>query len=186
MMKSVSHIFGSEAKVKIMRLFVFNPETFFPPKEVASRSKVRSNIARRELNALTKAGLIKKLSKGYVLNQNYEYLPAVENFLIDASPITDKELIKKLSRAGSLKLVLVSGAFVHDHDARVDLLVVGDNISQAKLSQSIEAIEADIGREMSYSIFETADFEYRFGVYDKLIRDILESHHRKVLDKLGI
>ena len=184
--KSISHIFGGDAKVKIMRLFVFNPNLSFTQAEVASRTKERSNIARRELTHLTKAGLVKKRGKNYILNASYDYRLALENFLVDASPIADKEIIKKISRSGSMKFILTSGVFLHDKDARVDILVVGDHIKQGILVSAISRIEAELGKEIRYAVFETSDFQYRLGVYDKLIRDILEYPHKKILNKLGI
>jgi hypothetical protein len=185
-MKSVSLIFGGEAKVKIMRLFIFNPGLTLTAAEVATRAKESPNTARRELTNLAKAGLVKKRSKGYTLNPSYIFLPAIGNFLIDATPITEKEIIKKLSKVGTLKLILISGVFLHDPDSRVDMLVVGDNLSQAKLNSAISAIEAELGKELRYTSFETDDFKYRLGIYDKLIRDILESRHKKILNKLGL
>lgn len=186
-MKSVSHIFGGEAKVKIMRLFIFNPGLTFSPSEVASRVKERSNMARKELRILTKAGLIKRRGKkGFMLNSSYIYLSAIENFLIDAAPISGKEIIKKVSYAGSVKLILISGVFLHDRDSRVDILVVGDHLKQAKLLSVMSSIEAELGKELRYAAFDTADFQYRLSIYDKLVKDIMDSRHEKILNKLGI
>lgn len=185
-MKSVSHIFGNEAKVKIMRLFIFNPGLTLKSSEVGSRVQERPSVVRRELGILSKAGLIRRRSKGLSLDPAYPYLQALENFLIDAAPITEKEIIKKVSRSGNIKLVLTSGVFLHDRDSRVDILVVGDHLRQAKLRTAIASIEAELGKELRYSAFETADFQYRLGIYDKLIRDILDSQHQKILNKLGI
>jgi predicted transcriptional regulator len=185
-MKSVSHIFGGEAKVKIMRLFVFNQEMVFSASTVAERVKERSSLVRKELLNLSKSGLVLKRARGYVLNPAYRYLPAVEHFLIDASPLSQKEIIKKLSRAGTLKLVLVSGIFMHDREARVDLLVVGDHLKNARLVSAVSALEAEIGRELRYAAFETPDFRYRLGIYDKLIRDILDYPHEKLINKIGV
>jgi hypothetical protein len=185
-MKSVSLIFGGEAKVKIMRLFIFNPNLTLKAAEVAKRAKERPHTARRELNNLTKAGLIKKGARGYTLNNSYPYLPAVGNFLIDATPLSEKEIVKKLSKVGTVKLILIAGVFLHDPDSRVDVLVVGDNLSQAKLNSAISSIEAELGKELRFASFETVDFQYRMGIYDKLIRDILDSRHKVILNKLGI
>jgi len=185
-MKSVSHIFGGEAKVKVMRLFTFNPSLVLTVPEVASRIKERGGTVRKELRILTKAGLIKHRAKGFMLNSSYVYLPAVENFLIDATPISNKEIIKKISQAGNIKLILISGVFLHDRDSRVDILVVGDHLKQAKLSSAVTSIEAELGRELRYTVFETVDFQYRLGIYDKLVRDILDYRHEKILNKLGI
>jgi len=172
--------------VRIMRLFIFNPGQTFPASDIASRAKVRSNVARKEVNILTKAGLVKKMAKGYILNSQYPYLPAIANFLIDANPISDKEIIRKVTKAGNIKLVLVSGVFLHDRDSRIDILVVGDHLSQSKLLTSMSSIEAELGKELRYAAFETADFRYRLGIYDKLIRDIIDAKHKKILNKLGI
>ena len=184
MVKSVAHIFGSEAKVKIMRLFIFNPESVYESKSISDRVKEKPARVRKQLGELIKAGLIKKRSRGYTLDRTYPYLSALESFLIDVGPITDKEIAKRLSGVGTVKLILISGIFLHDVEARVDLLVVGDHIKKGKLMTAISLIEAELGKEIRYASFETADFQYRFGMYDKLILDILDSKNHKILNKL--
>lgn len=185
-MKSVSHIFGGEAKVKIMRLFIFNPALTLSSSEVANRTKTRPNVVRRELGPLIKAGLIKKRGRGFSLDRSFSYLPAIGNFLIDAAPLSEKEIVKRISTAGNIKLILISGVFMHLPDTRVDILVVGDNIKQARLLSVMAMIEAELGKEIRYAVFDTHDFKYRLGIYDKLIRDILESKHETILNKLGL
>jgi hypothetical protein len=186
MQNSVAHIFGGEAKVKIMRLFIFNPTVIFNASEVSKRAKTSSNIARREVGSLVKAGLVKKTAKGYTLNRSYKYLTAISNFLIDATPLSEKEIVSKISSTGNVKLVLIAGVFLHNPDSRVDILIVGDHIKQGKLLTVISAIEAELGKELRYAVFETSDFNYRLGIYDKLVRDILDSQHEKILNKLGL
>ena len=186
MSNSVAYIFGSEAKVKIMRLFIFNPSLSFTSSEVARRAKTSSTAARRELLSLLKAGLLKKRTKSYALNRSYRHLTAIGNFLIDATPFSEKEIVKKISTAGNVKLVLIAGVFLHNPESRVDILIVGDHIRQGKLLSVISSIEAELGKELRYAVFETSDFNYRLGIYDKLIRDILESQHEKILNKLGL
>lgn len=185
-MKSISHIFGGKAKVRLMRLFVFNPGIVFTLAEAASRTKEKIPTVRRELLILTKAGLIKQRAKGFALNSAYQYLSAIENFLIDATPITNKEIIKKISSTGNIKLILIAGVFLHDRDSRIDILIVGDHLKQAKLFSVISSIEAELGKELRFTLFETDDFKYRLSIYDKLVRDILDYRHEKILNKLGI
>jgi len=185
-MKAIANIFGGEAKVKVMRLFIFNPEVTYTASEATQRTKENSRVVRKQIQDLLKAGLLKKRSGGFSLDKTYPYLRALENFLIDAGPITDKELIKKISRAGTIKLLIVSGFFIHNPETRVDLLVVGDHLKKGKLLSAISNIEAELGREVRYAAFETADFQYRLGLYDKLVRDILDLEHRKIVNKLGV
>lgn len=186
MSRSVSHIFGGEAKVKVMRLFVFNPGVIFTFAEVASRTKEKSQKIIPELRKLIKSGLIKRRVKGFILDISYPYLTAIENFLIDATPITGKEIIQKISRTGNIKLILISGVFLHERDSRADVLVVGDHLKQAKLVSVMSSIESLLGKELRYAAFETIDFQYRLSIYDKLIKDILDYRHEKLINKLGI
>ena len=185
-MKSAPNILGTEAKVKIMRLFIFNPNLTLAPFEVAKRVKERLSSVRKEIHILVKAGLIKHRVKGFSLDSSYLHLPAIENFLIDVTPMTEKEIIRKISRVGNIKLILISGVFLHDKDSRVDILVVGDRLKQAKLLSIMLSIEAQLGKELHYAAFETPVFQYRLSIYDKLIRDILDHRHEKILNKLAI
>jgi hypothetical protein len=210
MSKSVAHIFGGETKVKMMRLFIFNPLQSFDIPSVITRTKESPRQVRRELSALIKSGLVKrkggaqKRGKGakkkrgtaakvpskkavFTLNSDYPYLVPLADFLIDAAPISEKEIVKKLSRTGaSVKLILLAGIFTHDPESRVDLLIVGDHLKKGTLVTAIAQIEAELGKEIRYAAFETADFKYRLSVYDKLIRDILDFPHLKVLNKIGL
>jgi hypothetical protein len=67
----------------------------------------------------------------------------------------------------------------------VDLLVVGDNMKLSLLENIIKTIESEIGKEIRYAVFETQEFTYRYSVFDKLIRDILDFQHEKIINKLG-
>lgn len=186
MTKSVSRIFGNETRVKIMRLFIFNPDSTYNLDTVTKRTLEKRSTVVKELRTLTKAGLLKRKTKGYTLDKTYPHLAPLEHFLVDASPVVAKEITKKLARAGSIKLLLISGIFLHEDECRVDLLVVGDKIRKTTLSSAISNIESQLGKELRYSYFETADFNYRLRMYDKLIRDILDYPHQKILNKLGI
>ena len=65
-------------------------------------------------------------------------------------------------------------------------MIVGDRLKKPLIEGRIKKMESEIGKELRYSIFETPDFQYRVSIYDKLVRDILEFAHRKVVDKIGI
>jgi len=205
-MDVLSTIFGSEARVKIMRLFLFNPEEIFDAGMISDKSKVNKDIVKKEVIILEKAKLIKKrdFSKtiekkkgkrvtnskvrthGYYLNQDFSYITALKQLLIKTKTLEGGEIIRRLSKAGKLKLVIVSGVFTQDKDSRVDMFVVGNNISKSALNNAIKSIEAELGKELMYVCFETEDFKYRLGMYDKLIRDVLDYPHQVLLDKISL
>ena len=205
-MDTLTAIFGTEAKVKVLRLFLFNPETPFFPIEVARRAKCSPAAVRKELAALATANILKKrlitkeipaasLRKsgakklhgfGFALNERFEHLEPLKNLLTVSTVPADESLLKRFGGCGRLKLFMVSGIFIQSWDARVDLLIVGDGLNLHKIEVVIKDIEAEFGKEISYSAFETQDFEYRLGIHDRLIRDILDYPHIALLDRLGV
>ncbi len=190
-METLSKLFGSETKVKMMRLFLFNQDTVFDTTEIIERTKADASKVRRELTTLEKTGLIKKKvnkggRKGFVLDSQFIYLVPLQNFLINVEPLNPKEIIKRIGKLGSVKLIIVSGVFIQELESRVDLLVVGDSIKKGALENAIKMIEAEIGKELRYAHFTTADFQYRLSMCDKLTRDILDYPHKKVFNRLGI
>lgn len=197
-METLEKLFGGLAKAKLIKLFVFNPEAQLSKEEVMTRAKVSQSESRRALTILMKLGLVrqKKIWKeaasgkrriaGYLLNTDFAYLTELQHFLLQIASVTDKEIIERLQRAGRLKLVITGGVFLQNWDGRLDLLVVGDNLRQGTAENAVRSIEAEMGRELTYAIFETEDFRYRYGLYDKLIRDMLDFDHRVILDKIGL
>ena len=205
-MEVLSKLFGSEAKVKIMRLFLFNPESPFSPNDIAVRARITLPAVRHETTLLRKMGMIKgkrfshivtikkgkktiskrKTEGGWILNQSFPYLPALRSLLVHTVLFNQDDIVRRLNTVGKMKLIIASGVFIHDLDSRVDLLVVGDNLRTSILENVIRNIESEIGKELRYAAFETADFEYRFGMYDKLVRDIIDYPHKKLLNRLNI
>ena len=205
-MEILSKLFGSEAKVKIMRLFLFNPDQPFSRNGIGARAKVPLSVVRHEVSLLRNMGMIKgkrfvvtlpvkrgkkivikrKKEGGWVLNPTFPYLPAIRNLLIDTVLIKHDDILRRLNTVGKMKLIILAGTFIQDDDSRVDLLVVGDNIRFAALEGAIRTVESEIGKELRYAAFETADFHYRLGIYDKLVRDILDYPHQKLLDRIGL
>lgn len=192
-METLGKLFGSEAKVKIMRLFLFNPETVFDGTEIAERAKVDISRVRREMSNLEKIGLVKRRSSikkksghGFILESQFPYLLPLQNFLINIEPLQPKEIIKKVSKIGNIKLIVIAGVFLQEPESRADLLIVGDGVRPASLENLIKTLESEIGKELRYAYFTTDDFKYRISMFDKLIRDILDYPHKKILNKIGV
>jgi hypothetical protein len=194
LMETLAKLFGNETKVKIMKLFLFNPERVFDTSEVGDRVKENSSKVRREINLLEKAGLVKRRASskkksnghGFVLDSSFSYLLPLQNFLINSEPLHPKEIIKKITKLGSVKLIIVAGVFIQEFENRVDILIVGDNIKKGPLDNTIKVLESEIGKELKYAYFTTEDFKYRLSMCDKLTRDILDYPHKKILNRLGI
>jgi len=205
-METLIALFGSQTKVKLLRQFLFNGSTPFLPRELAYRSKSAPTAVRKELGVLAKAGIIKRKQvlksiearqgdkiifkklrgEGYILDDKFPYLEPLKNLLTVASLHADESLARRFTNAGRIKLFVAAGVFIQNWDSRVDLLIVGEELNLNKIETVIKAIESEIGKEIAYSAFEVQDFEYRLGIHDRLVRDILDYPHITLLDRLGV
>ena len=205
-METLTQLFGSEVKVKLLRLFLFNMDVPFFIKEITTRSKSPLSKVRKELAVLVKADILKKkeISKdmtikkgrlnivkkvkgpGYILNEKFSYLEPLKNLLTVASLRADESLLKRFNGTGKIKLFAVAGVFIQSWDSRVDVLIVGDELNMNKIEATMKNIEAEIGKEIAYSAFETQEFEYRMGIHDRLVRDIMDYPRITLLDRLGM
>ncbi len=199
-------IFGTKEKVKIMRMFLFNQNIAFDMDDIVDRTKIKRDKVRKEITNLEKAGLllskswskevvrkrgkvekiVKKKTKGWIVNPKFPYFTPLQNFLVHINPLKHTDILKKLSNVGKIKMLVISGVFIQEHESRVDLLIVGDNLMEAKVNGVVREIESEIGKDLRFAMFTTDDFEYRYGMMDKLVRDILDFPHERVIDKLDL
>jgi len=179
-MEILGKIFGSPARIKIMRLFLLNKDQGFSNKEISKRSRVNSSILRKELNILSSVEFIKRKSKNYFFDSSFKYVTEFERLLISSDTINKNSILNNFKKAGKIKVLLISGVFIKNKESRVDLLIVGDKLKKNKIEEEIRKLEAEIGIELVYAIFDTKEFNYRLHMYDKLVRDILDFPHEVV------
>lgn len=188
-MESLGKLFGTPARLKLLRLFLFNDDLSFSSSEAAFRTKTPKPAARREIGVLASAGILRKRSgksgNGYAANKKYTHYAALQKFLRDTTDIRDADILALLRRAGTLRVVALSGLFTGALESKVDMIIVGDRLEERPLATAIHTLEAELGRELRYASFTTEEFKYRVGVYDRLVRDVFDYPHRTILDKIS-
>ncbi|MEK7208735.1 MAG: hypothetical protein AAB677_00565 [Patescibacteria group bacterium] len=194
-MDILGKLFGGGDKVKVMRLFMTNPDLIFEIKEVARRSKIKLPTARREVALLRQLDFIKpkrgdktsagKKINGWQLNPFFPFLSHLRTLLRADILNRQREITDRFSRCGKIKLLVVAGLFIQANESRTDLLLVGDKLKRTAIDRVVKTMEAEVGRELVYAVFDTADFIYRLNAYDKFIRDVLDYPHEKIIDRLN-
>lgn len=189
-MERLARLFGSPARLKTLRLFIFNGEAAFTLDEVARRTKLPKEMVRREVSGLLGAGFLRKKGERattrYQIDARFEHLAALTDFVRETTSMESQKIVGFLKRAGTLRLIALSGHFTGTPDPQIDLLIVGDGLNERLLSHAVHSLEAELGREIRYASFPTADFRYRLAVYDRLVRDVFDYPHRLLIDKIGL
>lgn len=180
-MEILGKILGNPARVKIMRLFLLNRTKSFINADIVKRSRVSIDIVRRELKLLSSVGFIKKHATDWSFDSSFKYTYEFESLLVSSDSLDKEALVENFKKTGKIKLLLVSGVFIKEPNSRVDMLIVGDKINRTKIEDGIRKLEAEIGAELVYALFDTKEFNYRLSMYDKLICDVLDFPHEVVL-----
>jgi len=194
-MRILGKLFGSTARVKILRFFLFNQDDVYERWEIVDHTGVLPEKVSSELTILKGIGFVKQDTgyvieedrkrvkiKGWVLDKKFLYLDSLKHFLINTTALTGNDIKDTLKSSGKIKLLILSGIFMQNDEGRIDILVVGDGIKQGVLKRGIKKLESDLGKEINFACFTTVDFKYRQGIYDRLIRDVFDSPHQILID----
>jgi hypothetical protein len=211
--KSLEQLFESRAKIRVLRLFLMNPDKAFTAEEAKKYTELPGRQFKTELGKLMKIGLVEtridrdfieipRKSKGdrkkmlkpkikalkkrvFFVNKNFILYPELKNLIFKMAPDGRGALISKIRRLGDIKLALISGVFTATNAARADLVLVGDKLKREKVSKFFRNLQSEVGKELNYAVFTTQEFTYRFNMQDRFIRDVLDLPHEKLINKLG-
>jgi len=190
-------LFESPVKARLLKLFLRNLNDGFTIEEATKKTRSDSSGVEKQIKNMTAIGLLqsqksvrKKKGKGsgvyYVANQDFEFFNELRSLVLKSSPASHEKLQDKLKKLGRVKLAVLSGVFVNQDNGRVDLLLIGDGITDNKMHSFLKEVEAEVGKEVRYAFMDTNEFHYRFSMFDRFILDILERPHEKIINKLGI
>jgi predicted nucleotidyltransferase len=182
-------LFGSKTRVKLLSLFLNNPGRPFFVREITRKI----NSVRRELSNLLSIGIIKSESGNnklyYEADTNYEHYKELRSIFtqipvksrVIAETKEEDQIAKKFRSAGQIELAILTGAFVRDEHASVDIAIVGD-VNRTKIAKIIGELEKEMGRELNYSIMTSSDYNYRLNLNDRFLTSIMESKKIILID----
>lgn len=169
----LKRLFTSNTRIKLLSLFLLNPDEEFFIRELTRKLDEQINSVRRELDNLKKLGLlrskVKNRKKYYIVNKNFALFPDLKNIVVKAMSGKD-ELVKKISRFGDIEFMALLGVFV-DKPSPVDLLIVGD-VNKNDLQQFLDT-ELETENPIRFSVLSRDDFLYRVKCKDQFIMSIL-------------
>jgi hypothetical protein len=203
-MELLTRLLGGSERVKIMRFFLHHEDAIVSLRNISDKTKSKGALARKEVAALCAIGFLerkrtrtvttsgkgkKATSKvkeiiGFKLNQEFPHNQALKDLLFDFQLLDKRELANRFKPVGRIKVFIVSGVFIGEEKTRLDILIVGEAIKRPKAEKLFETLSAELGREVVYSIMDVEEYEYRFKMYDKFVRDVLDGPHEAVIDKL--
>jgi predicted transcriptional regulator len=187
-------MFGSKTRVKLLNLFLTNPDKSFYVREITRLIDEQVNSVRRELKNLEEFKVVKSTTEDrklfYGINQRFKYyiplrgmfagaeIPEIETKQIEVLTNSWSERISKIKN--SLDVFVISGVLVEGSESNIDMLLVGDD--KSILSSWASEIEKEEGRELNYVVLSMEDFYYRYTTRDTFIAEIFSNEYRVIVD----
>lgn len=192
----LEQLFDSPIKVKLLKLFLRNPNKQFLMPDIVKKTQGGKSVVNKQVKGLESIGLlnVKKIKANrrkqivgglyYNVNPNFDFYAELQSLVLKSSPTSKEKMLKRIMKLGRIRMALISGVFLNSDNYRVDLFLVGDDISHKKLMNFLADMEAEVGKEIEYAAMETKEFDYRFHMFDRFVRDVLEKPHEKLLNRL--
>jgi hypothetical protein len=183
-----SQLFESRVKARLIKFFMLNDKREYSQQEIVEKNKMSSIQITKELNRFEKMKMIivrtKKGKRFFQTNTGFIFYPELKNLVVKSNTLPECRSLSQIKNLGKVRLALISGVFLNYPKGRADLLLVGDEMSRAKLKHLLENLEAEVGKEINYSFMSSDEFKYRTDMLDKFIMEFLEGPYEEIICKV--
>ncbi len=201
----LEQLFGSKTRVRLLRLFLNNAKDAYFVRELTRKIGAQINAVRNELDNLVDMGLVMAVTdygedetdeavkeknrrsiqqrKYYRINTESLLYPELRALFMKAQVMLEKDFVRRLTVAGPINYLALTGFFVSEEPSPTDLLIIG-KLNRDKLANVIKNFEREVGREVNYTVLTPQEFRYRRDVTDRFLYSILESRKLVVVDTM--
>lgn len=194
----LEHLFGSKTRVKLMMLFLNQPEEAFFIRELTRKINTQINAVRREIENLSRFGLISEMEepdtgqakrpglkrKYYKINANFPLLLEIKSLMIKSHLLMEKTLHREIASIGNVEYLAFMGTFLGQKDP-VDLFIVG-TLDADKMQQLMHKAEKDMNAQINFTCLSPQEFAYRREITDRFLISVLNNNKCVAIDKLNL
>lgn len=188
----IDALFGSKTRVKLLHLFLNNPNRAFYVREITRKIDEQINSVRRELANMLSIGIIKSETANnrlyYEINQEYAHYEPLRQIFADGQLDSVATMAgesnawtKRLKVLGDVRVALFAGSLVRGSRSEVDVLLAGD-INKTQAKKFIQELEEEEGHSLNYVVMTYQDFYYRLSIRDRFVTSIVGDKHTVIAD----
>ncbi len=188
----IDALFGSKTRVKLLHLFLNNPDRAFYVREITRKIDEQINSVRRELANMLSIGIIKSENSNnrlyYEVNQEYAHYAPLRAIFANSElasetvrAVDGNDWAKRFKTLGDVRVALLSGQLVHGSTSDVDVTLAG-NINKTQAKKFIKELEDDENKSLNYTVMSYEDFYYRLSIKDRFVTSIIGGKHTVLAD----
>ncbi len=151
----LEQLFNSKIRVKLLRLFLANPNKQYYIRQLTRMLDSQINSVRREVDNLVSIGILspalnsgqkektKDVSKKgnsqrkyFQANINFDLYSELKSLILRSHLVVKKGICNEIVKAGSINYLAFTGIFVDLSNSPVDMLIVG-RVNKTKINKSV-------------------------------------------------
>lgn len=185
--KSLDALFISKVRIKVLKYFIFNPDTPIHLRGGVRELKEEINAIRRELSRLEEIQFVKSENRGnrkyFTLNHEFPMLDELIAMFHKSFGLGGA-IVKNSNQLGNVKFAILTEAFTKgvELNSKIDLVLVGD-VNLELLATIVAEAEAKLGREVHYTVLKETEFVLRKKRRDAFVMDIMLNNKVFLLGK---
>lgn len=177
-------LISSKVRVKLLTLFLLNPESEFYIREIVRMTGENINGVRRELANLESFGLLVGRRRGnqqyFTVNLDFFLYNDLQQLVLKTEGVA-RVIRENLTHLQSIECMFIYGSFARGTAggrSDIDLFIVGD-VNEEVLIPLMHASERAINREINYTLMHGSEFARRREAGDPFVKNVMSE--RKIM-----
>jgi predicted nucleotidyltransferase len=169
----------SRTRVKLLTLFLLNPENEYYLREIVRKTDENYNSVRRELANLESFGLITGQRKGnqqyYMVNRDFFLYDDLQKLVLKTEGVV-KIIKEDLGSFSAIECMFIFGSFgqgTAGYKSDIDLFIVGE-VDENTLIPLIHKSELVINREINYVLMHSDEFRKKKKAKDPFVTNVMK------------
>lgn len=169
------------------------PERGWYMRELAARVGVTSSSLQRELDGLTKAGILKRTTSGnrtyFQADRESPLFPELQGLLKKTVGGADeiKRALEPL--AAQIEVAFIYGSFATQTEVRnssdIDLMVIGE-VTGRGLTDALAPAERALGREINLTLYTSAEFKSKLAQGNHFLTTVAASAKLPIIGDMDV
>ena len=176
----LSEVLFSKTQRKVLSLLFGNPDKSFYANEIVRYAKMGIGSVQRELERLSKAGLLTTENIGnqkhYQANRKSPIFDELRGIVQKTFGLADV-LRKELGQLrGDIELAFIYGSIAKGIDkanSDIDLMIVSEQLDYSELLSSVASIETNIGRLINPTIYTVKELKEKIQTDNSFVTRVL-------------
>jgi len=172
-------LFSSSARVKILTLFLLNPETRFYQREMESLTGLPIRAVQREVKRLETLGLLQRTVEGnrvyYQVDREFFLFPELKSMVLKTTGLGSL-LREGLQNDDRITIAFIYGSYAANQETTtsdIDLFVIGE-LASRELHAAVREAEKVVHREVNYTLFSPEEFCQKARARNSFVLNVLE------------